>query len=123
MCEALDATSKAEAAEISSRIELSDEIVLGLLHEGIKSEYCQSEPLRLGGMLYPDATGALISNEAIHQSFERCYALLREHGDAASPPVLIREQARRKLLGLDEELPGSAAVLTVDSKSSIEPGV
>ncbi|MFI8089087.1 hypothetical protein ACIF9R_12325 [Streptomyces sp. NPDC086080] len=71
MSEALDATSTAEVEEISSRIELSDEIMLAFI---------------------PD--GAL---------------------------VLLREQARRKLLGSDEDLPGSAAVLTVGSKSSIEP--
>ncbi|WP_340375847.1 hypothetical protein U5640_12260 [Streptomyces sp. SS7] len=73
MCEALDATSKAEAEEISSRIELSDEIVLAFFRDG-----------------------ALVP---------------------------LREQARQKPLGSDEELPGSAAVLTVGSKSSLEPGV
>ncbi|MCX4573323.1 hypothetical protein ACKI1I_43090 [Streptomyces turgidiscabies] len=73
MCEALDATSKAEVEEISSRIELSDEIVLEFIRDG---------------------------------------AL-----------VLPFEQARRKLLKSDEELPGSAAVLAVGSKSSPEPGV
>jgi hypothetical protein len=36
--------------------------------------------------------------------------------------VLLREQARRKLLGSDEELPASTVVLTVGSKSSPEPG-
>ncbi|MDH2390045.1 hypothetical protein QCN29_14845 [Streptomyces sp. HNM0663] len=72
MREALDATSKAEVEEISSRIELSDDIVL-----------------------------AFIRDRAL---------------------VPLREQARRKPLGSDEELPGSAAVLTVSSKSSPEPG-
>ncbi|WP_093802240.1 hypothetical protein [Streptomyces sp. Wb2n-11] len=72
MCEALDATSKAEAAEISSSIELSDETVLAFIRDG-----------------------ALVP---------------------------LREQARWKLLGSDEELPGSAAILTVGSKSSPEPG-
>ncbi|MEU0942432.1 hypothetical protein ABZ379_06490 [Streptomyces canus] len=71
MCEALDATSKAEVEEISSRIELSDEIMLAFI---------------------PD--GALVP---------------------------LREQARRKLLGSDEDLPGSTAVLTLGSKSSPEP--
>ncbi|GHB88454.1 hypothetical protein GCM10010306_099360 [Streptomyces umbrinus] len=71
MCQAVDATSKAEVEEISSYIELSDEIVLAFFRDG---------------------------------------AL-----------VLLREQPRRKLLGSDEELPGSAAVLTVGSKRSIEP--
>lgn len=72
MCEVLHATSKAEVEEISSRIELSDEIVLAFFRDG---------------------------------------AL-----------VLFRKQARRQLLGSDEELPGSAAVLTVGAKSSIGPG-
>ncbi|MFJ4622231.1 hypothetical protein [Streptomyces sp. NPDC088812] len=123
MSEALDAVAKAEVEEISSRIELSDEIVLVFIRDGVKDAYCRSESLRLGGMVYLDATGASTWDEAIHQSFERCYALLREHGDAASPLVLHHEQARRKLLGSDEELPGSAAVLTVGSKNTIEPSV
>ncbi|MFI5702627.1 hypothetical protein ACIA78_21585 [Streptomyces xanthochromogenes] len=72
MSEALDATSETQAAEISSRIELSDEIVLAFIRDG-----------------------ALVP---------------------------LREQARRKPLGSDEELPGSAAVFTVGSKSSPEPG-
>ncbi|MFB7594619.1 hypothetical protein [Streptomyces sp. NPDC056160] len=72
MCEALDATSKAEGEEISCRIELSDEIVLAFIRDGAS--------------------------------------------------VLLRERALRKLLGSDEELPGSTAVLTVGSKSSPESG-
>lgn len=95
MCEALDATSKAEVGEISSRIELSDEIMRAFTRDGVKDAYCRSESLRLGGMVYLDTTGASIWDEA-NQSFERRYALLREHGDAASPLVLLHEQAQRK---------------------------
>ncbi|MFG2684143.1 hypothetical protein [Streptomyces sp. NPDC048392] len=122
MCEALHATSKAEVDEISSRIELSDEIVLAFIRDGVKVAYWRFESLRLGGMVYLDATSASIWDEAIRQSFERCYTLLREHGDAVSPLVLLHEQARRKRLGSDEELLGSVAVLTVGSKSTIKPG-
>ena len=122
MCEALDATSKVEVEEISSRIELSDEIVLTFIHDGVENAYCRSKSLRPGRMVYLDATGTSNWDEVIRQSFQSCYALLCGHKGAASPLVLFREQARLKLLGRDEELPGSAAVLTVGSKRSIEPG-
>ncbi|MFD4242746.1 hypothetical protein ACFWP3_14265 [Streptomyces sp. NPDC058525] len=110
MSEASHSVSKAEAAEIR------------FLHDGVKDAYCRSESLRLEGMAYLDATGASVWGEATCRSFERRYALLREQGDTVFPLVLFREQARRRLLGSDEELPGSAAVLTVDSMSSIGPG-
>ncbi|MGW2986451.1 hypothetical protein [Streptomyces goshikiensis] len=122
MFEAPDAASKTEAAEINIGTEPTDEIVLAFIRDGIKDAYCRSESLRLGWMVHLNATGASIWDEAIRRSLGRCYTLLCEHENAVSPLVLFREQARQRLPGSDEEPPGSAAVLTVDSKSSMGSG-
>lgn len=84
MSAVLDAAAQAEAEAISRCMELSDEIVLEFVREGVKSAYRRSESLRLGGMVRLDDTATEIWDEAVRHSFERWLSARSGDTDAAA---------------------------------------
>ncbi|WP_394941184.1 hypothetical protein [Psychromicrobium sp. YIM B11713] len=87
-----DAAAQSEVEAISRSMELSDEIVLDFVREGIKTVHLRSESLRLGGMIRLDETAVEIWDEAIRHSFKRWLSARSGDAGAANEAVSIASE-------------------------------